>query len=256
MVIRLKKLLSVLLGVLLILLGLVFLLYGVVTIKSKEAPAPETDAQITKTQAPAEKPMVALTFDDGPYGPVTGRILDALQEVNGKATFFIVGSRISGREETVQKIEAAGCEIGNHTFDHVTLRGLKDAQVLDQLQKDDEALKKVVGHESTLLRPPGGAYNQTVLSALRSRGMSCVLWSVDPQDWKYRNTETVVRNVLSAAGDGDIVLLHDMYNSSVDAALSIIDTLQARGYCFVTVSELAQYKGVSLLPGVVYTRIS
>lgn len=95
MVIRLKKLLSVLLGVLLILLGLVFLLYGVVTIKSK-APAPETDAQITKTQAPAEKPMVALTFDDGPYGPVTGRILDALQEVNGKATFLLSAAAFRG----------------------------------------------------------------------------------------------------------------------------------------------------------------
>ena len=235
MVIRLKKLLSVLLGVLLILLGLVFLLYGVVTIKSKEAPAPETDAQITKTQAPAEKPMVALTFDDGPYGPVTGRILDALQEVNGKATFFIVGSRISGREETVQKIEAAGCEIGNHTFDHVTLRGLKDAQVLDQLQKDDEALKKVVGHESTLLRPPGGIYEKNLL-ALTDKPI--VLWTIDTMDWSHQNKDITIKRVLDNVEDGDIVLMHDLFPATADAVEVLVPELTKRGFRLVTVSEL------------------
>ncbi len=235
MVIRLKKLLSVLLGILLIVLGLLFLLYGVSALKNKETPATDSPKQITQAQAPAEQPMIALTFDDGPYGPVTSRILDALQKENGKATFFIVGSRIAGREETVKKIAAAGCEIGNHTYDHVTLRGLNDAQVLDQLQKDDEALKKVVGHESTLLRPPGGIYEKHLLTLTDK---PIVLWTIDTMDWSHQNKDITVKRVLDNVEDGDIILMHDLFPATADAVEELVPELTKRGFQLVTVSEL------------------
>ena len=213
-------------------------------------------SQLTPLRWENAKGFIALTFDDGPSGSITARLLDGLKARDVHATFFLCNYRIQAYPELLQRYIAEGHEVANHSATHATLTACSAAGLASEIDRTNSAIVSKTGSSPVLLRPPGGAYNQAVLSALRSRGMSCVLWSVDPQDWKYRNTETVVRNVLSAAGDGDIVLLHDMYNSSVDAALSIIDTLQARGYCFVTVSELAQYKGVSLLPGVVYTRIS
>ena len=125
-------------------------------------------------------------------------------------------------------------------------------QAAAELDVTSAALQAATGTAPTLMRPPGGAYNGTVLRALQARGLSCILWNVDPQDWLLRDRQKVVDAVLSSVGDGDIVLLHDMSDASVDAALEIIDTLQARGYRFVTVSELAARKGVTLEPGKVY----
>ena len=149
MVIRLRKLLAVTLGVLCIVLGLIFLGYGLFGMQA-EVNLPRADnAAQTKVSAPVRqidptKPMLALTFDDGPYGPVTLRILDALEAVGGRATFFIVGSRIDGREETVKRIAASGCELGNHTYDHTTLRGLSVSEIQNQLEKNEQKIFEVI----------------------------------------------------------------------------------------------------------------
>ena len=147
---------------------------------------------------------------------------------------------------------AEGHEIGNHSATHATLTTCSASKLSSELDNTNAALNAWTGVTPTLMRPPGGAYNSTVLSALKARGMSCILWSVDSQDWLLRDRTKILNRVLPEIGDGDIVLFHDMSNVSVDTALELIDTLQAQGYRFVTVSELAEIKGVTMTPGTVY----
>ncbi len=243
MVIRLKRLPAVFLGVVFILLGVIFLLYGLFGMKQGEKTLPLTHTP-TKVSAPVRqidpaRPMIALTFDDGPYGPVTGRILDALDAVGGRATFFIVGSRVDGREETVKKIAASGCELGNHTYDHVELRGLTKSQIEEQLLKTDQKIYEVTGQHTTILRPPGGAYDATLYEVLQT---PAVLWTVDTMDWNHQNKDITVRRVLEHAEDGDIVLMHDLFTPTADAAVELIPALTERGFQLVTVSELLAYR--------------
>lgn len=238
MVIRLKKLLSVLLGVLLILLGSVFLLHAVCT-ESRGDSARRTPVSAAVRQIDPTRPMVALTFDDGPYTPVTGRILDALQLVNGRATFFVVGSRIDGREEILRRIAESGCELGNHTYDHVTLRGMGESEIRKQLEKADEKIFSVTGQKTTVLRPPGGMYDST-LSAVCDKPIA--LWTVDTLDWKHQNKDTSVQRALQDIKDGDIILMHDLFFPTADAAETLIQELNERGFQLVTITELLTYR--------------
>ncbi len=239
MVIRLKRLLTAFLGAVFILLGVIFLLYGLFGTERGEKTLPLTRTS-TGVSAPVRqidptRPMIALTFDDGPYGPVTGRILDALEAVGGRATFFIVGSRIDGREETVRKIAASGCELGNHTYDHTELRGLTKSEIEEQIFKTDQKIYEITGQHTTVLRPPGGVYDDTLRDVLQ---MPAVLWTVDTMDWSHKNKDITVRRVLEHAEDGDIVLMHDLFTPTADAALELIPALTERGFQLVTVSEL------------------
>ena len=195
---------------------------------------------------------IALTFDDGPSGQYTARLLDGLQARGVHATFFLCNYRIQAYSYLMPRYAAEGHELASHSATHATLTACSPANLAAELDVTSAALQAATGTAPTLMRPPGGAYNGPVLRALQARGLSCILWNVDPQDWLLRDRQKVVDAVLSSVGDGDIVLLHDMSDASVDAALEIIDTLQARGYRFVTVSELAARKGVTLEPGKVY----
>lgn len=201
------------------------------------------------------KGYIALTFDDGPSGSISARLLDGLKTRGAHATFFLCSYRMGTFPQTLPRYLAEGHEVGSHSANHTILTGCSSDTLAWELDQANAAIMKQVGIQPQLMRPPGGGYNQAVLSALASRDMRCIMWSVDPQDWKYHNKDTVVHNILSKVQDGDIVLLHDMYDSSIDAALSVIDTLQAQGYRFVTVSELARIKGVTLKPGAVYAQI-
>ena len=201
------------------------------------------------------KGYLALTFDDGPSGAITGRLLDGLKARGVHATFFLCNYRIKIYPRLMSRYLDEGNELGNHSANHTTLTRCGASALASELDSTNASIRAKTGVNPVLMRPPGGAYNKTVLAAAAKRGMSCVLWSVDPQDWKYRNKQKVVSSILSQAKDGDIILMHDTYNTSVDAALSIIDTLRARGYRFVTVSELARIKGVGLRPGAVYFQI-
>ena len=198
------------------------------------------------------KGYIALTFDDGPSGAYTTRLLDGLKARGAHATFFLCDYRIDTYGSLLGRYIAEGHEVGNHSATHANLTAATAAGLAAELDSTSGAITAGTGTAPTLMRPPGGAYNATVLSALKARGLSCVLWSVDPQDWRLRDRQKIVDAVLSHAGDGDVVLLHDLSSASVDAALEIIDTLQAQGYRFVTVSELAAIKGVTLEPGKVY----
>lgn len=189
--------------------------------------------------------MVALTFDDGPYSPVTNRILDELEIVGGHATFFIVGNRASTYSDCVLRELELGCELANHTWSHPNagLTTLSYADVVDQIVSCNNELYRIAGVKPSVMRPVGGSYNDSVAAAV---DMPIIIWSLDTQDWKYRDADHIVNAILNNVSDGDIILMHDLYTSTAEAMEIVIPELVARGYSLVTVSELAEYKGYDL----------
>ena len=212
-------------------------------------PAAEDAAQETERIIDPSKPMVALTFDDGPYGPVGNRILDCLAQYNGRATFYVVGERVPAEAAEMQRIVAEGHEIGNHTYSHKYLNKLNTAQIRQEIDRCADTVQSVCGVRPATVRRPGGNKNATVLAAVQE---PIVLWNVDTLDWKTRNAQQTVSAVLDHVQDGDIILMHELYQASGDAALQIIPELTNRGYQLVTVSEMAQYRRGGLQNGQIY----
>ncbi|MCD7981956.1 MAG: polysaccharide deacetylase family protein [Clostridiales bacterium] len=192
--------------------------------------------------------MVALTYDDGP-SEYTTTILDTLEKYNSKATFFVVGERVGSYSSIVKRAYNLGCQIGNHTYNHTTLTTASVATIQSQISLTNNAVKSVTGVSPTIMRPPGGAYNATVRSTV---GMPLILWSIDTLDWKTRNSVSTVNSVLNNVKDGDIVLMHDLYQATATASLTIIPSLVSRGYQLVTVEEMALLRG-GMSNGVVYS---
>ena len=185
------------------------------------------------------KKMVALTYDDGP-SIYTPRILKTLKENNSVATFFVVGNRVPMYSDTVKKAYGMGCEIGNHTYEHKILTRADAAGIRNQVSRTNVAVKKITGTAPIVMRPPGGAVNNMVKS---QTGMPMILWSIDTLDWRTRNAVSTKTAVLDHVKDGDIVLMHDLYEATANASTTIIPTLVERGYQLVTVSELAECRG-------------
>lgn len=203
--------------------------------------------------AASGKKMVALTFDDGP-GAYTDRLLDALRDRGVKVTFFMVGSNVKRYPETVKRVYTEGHQLANHTYDHADLTDLNTDAVKAEIQKTNDLLDLACGKgASYLVRAPYGNTNERVREAV---GAPLIYWSVDPQDWKYRNAETVKNNIISAAQDGSIILVHDIHSTSVDGAIAAIDILLSRGYEFVTVRELFRRRGTELKNGTTYYKCS
>ena len=198
--------------------------------------------------ADAGASYVALTFDDGPSGRFTRRLLDGLRERDAKATFLLCGYRILDYGAEGSRIAAEGHEIGLHGYSHSPMCDMTEAQVAAEIRKTAALLPG----SSLFLRPPGGKYNDATIAAAKNAGLAILSWSLDPKDWATDDAAVIVSRVVEKAKDGDVILLHDMSDSSVTAALRIIDKLQARGFRFVTVSELAKIKGTELQPGQVY----
>lgn len=186
-----------------------------------------------------DKPMVALTFDDGPsvYTPL---ILDTLEQYDQAATFFVVGTWVPIYPETVKRAYDMGCEIGSHSNTHADLATLSAAGVASEMSITDNNLLNVIGATATVMRPPGGSYNTTVRNNV---GKPIIMWSLDTADWKTRNVTSTINAVLNNVRDGDIVIMHDLHYPTAVAAQTIIPELVNRGYQLVTVSELAQYRG-------------
>ena len=195
---------------------------------------------------------VALTFDDGPSGRFTRRLLDGLRERDAKATFLLCGYRILDYGAEGSRIAAEGHEIGLHGYSHSPMCDMTEAQVAAEIRKTAALLPG----SSLFLRPPGGKYNDATIAAAKNAGLAILSWSLDPKDWATDDAAVIVSRVVEKAKDGDVILLHDMSDSSVTAALRIIDKLQARGFRFVTVSDLAKIKGTELQPGQVYRNFS
>ena len=172
------------------------------------------------------RPLVALTFDDGPREATTGPLLDGLALREVPATFFLVGSRIGGNEDLVRRMAAEGHQIGVHTFDHVALKGLSRRDFDLQVGKTRAVLADLLGEGEFWLRPPYGLIDQAAASWA---GGPLILWSVDPEDWKDHDVDRIVAAVVEHVSDGDIILMHDIFASSEEAALRVVDALLAKG---------------------------
>ncbi len=200
-----------------------------------------------------EKPMIALTFDDGP-SKITPEILDILEQNDARATFFVLGHKVESKTETLKRIQEMGCEIGNHSWDHPSFKKLNYEKISKQISSTNEKVKNVTDLKPTLMRPPYGAYNDTAIKALKEQGMSIILWSVDTLDWKSRNADAVYNLTMSSVKDGAIILFHDLYPSTKAAVEKIIPELKSQGYQLVTVSELMSFnKEGGLVSGNIYT---
>jgi peptidoglycan/xylan/chitin deacetylase (PgdA/CDA1 family) len=182
----------------------------------------------------AEVPCVALTFDDGP-GAHTERLLATLAHYQARSTFFVIGQKVADNPQIVRAQVAAGHEIGNHTWSHPDLTQLAPDEVSDQINLADQAIEAAVGFRPTYVRPPFGALNPSVRATV---DRPLILWSVDPRDWECLDTDVVASHVLENVRPGDVVLMHDIHRTTVDAVPRILDALAGRGYHFVTVSEL------------------
>ena len=196
------------------------------------------------------KPMVALTFDDGPQPSVGNRIMDCLAQYGGKATFFMVGERVGSYKTEVQRMVAEGHEVANHTMNHKYLQKLGAAQIQAQVNNGNDAIQAACGVRPTLLRLPGGNHNAAVLA---NAGMPMIQWNIDTLDWKTRNADKTVAAVLNHVKDGDIILMHELYGATGDAVLRIVPELHKRGFQMVTVSQMAAAKGKTLEAGKLYS---
>lgn len=213
-------------------------------------PVRQADAPAQVTIEPP--PLVALTFDDGPRSSTTGPLLDGLELREVPATFFLVGNRIPGNEDLVRRMGQEGHQVGIHTYDHVELKGLSREDFDLQVGRTRALITQVLGEGSYWLRPPYGFIDK---SAENWCGGPVILWSVDPEDWRDSDVDRIVAAVVEHVSDGDIILLHDLFPSSAQAALRIVDTLLAKGYCFVTVEQLMSERGITPEAGVQYRKI-
>lgn len=215
------------------------------TEKSYSEKAVETDAEPeTGTEAEpnaeqekeeSEKPKIALTFDDGPNDACTGRLLDGLKERNVKATFFVIGQNVKENPKLTKRICDEGHLIGNHTYSHIEMNKVTEDEARKELEAASNEVYAVTGIYPEYMRPPYGECSRKLEDSL---DMILVRWTIDPLDWQIENADKIVNKVVTQAEENDIILLHDCYDSSVDAAFRIIDILQKEGFEFVTVDEL------------------
>ncbi len=184
-------------------------------------------------------PYIAMTFDDGPHPVLTPRLLDMLKARGIKATFFLIGENAAEYPDIVRRIAAEGHEIGNHTWDHPQLTKLSPVALREEIDRTSSTIAEIIGKPILVMRPPYGATSAYINHWInREFGMKVILWSVDPLDWKYRNSARVERQILAGARPGAIILSHDIHATTVAAMPDVFDSLLTKGYKFVTVSEL------------------
>lgn len=202
--------------------------------------------KITSTKRSLEefkdKKLIAFTFDDGP-GVSTNKLLDNLDKYNARVTFFVLGSRVNQYKSTITKAYEQGNSIGSHTYSHLNLYKLTDYEILKEVRNTNEEIKKIIGEEPIFLRPPYGNINASIKDLTN---MYTILWNIDTEDWKYKDKNKIANNIIKNAHDGAIILLHDIYDTSVEGALLAMETLQDEGYAFVTIEEMIELKSIEL----------
>ena len=191
------------------------------------------------------KKAIAITFDDGP-GEYTEELVDGLNERGAKATFFMLGSNVVNYPDAVRKMKAGGHQLGNHTYSHSDIAGMTVTDMNKVIAQTDDEIFNVCGERTTAFRPPYGSYTDELAKGVSK---TFTLWSLDTLDWKSRNTGKIKNIIVSQAKDGSIILLHDIYKTSVDGALAAIDELKGEGFFFVTVDELMTRYGYPVNPG-------
>lgn len=205
--------------------------------------------EIRSSRVDPSKKMIALTYDDGPSGDSTKRILDVLEKYDARATFFVIGSRIPSYYKNLQRADKLGCEIANHTYSHINLPSSTNSTILNEINKTNSLVKQYTGKTPTLIRAPGGSTNERVRSCVN---MPFIYWSIDTRDWEHRSSSKTIASIKNNARDGAIVLMHDIHMPTAVASETIIPWLINQGYQLVTVSELMEYKGIKMHSGTTY----
>lgn len=194
------------------------------------------------------KPMIALTFDDGPYSKVTRKILKTLKKNDSRATFFVVGNRVEDYAETLKMTYDQGNQIASHTYDHADLSKMNAKQIKKEIDKTNKAVSKVIGCDTTALRPPYGNVSKKMRKTVP---VSMFYWSLDSEDWKSRNVDSILKRCKSVE-DGDIILMHDLYPTTAKAVEKLVPKLTKKGFQLVTIDELMYYKKIEEKSGKVY----
>jgi peptidoglycan/xylan/chitin deacetylase (PgdA/CDA1 family) len=214
--------------------------------RTSSTPAPR---QISYNQVKTDYPVVALTFDDGPHPELTPKLLDHLKKRNVRATFYLIGRNVTAYPEIVRRMVDEGHEIGNHTYSHPALSKMSASRVKSELDRTTAAIREAAGVTPATMRPPYGATNTALNRRIKEEfGMPVIMWSVDPQDWRYRNASRVSSHIISNAKSGDIILAHDIHASTIAAMPAVLDALLGKGFQFLTVSELLDKEGVFQKP--------
>jgi peptidoglycan/xylan/chitin deacetylase (PgdA/CDA1 family) len=233
--------------------GLYFLCVVVLVATRTLAAEPENPPQTTdksERKAPAKQnitfnsvhtngPYIAMTFDDGPSATLTPKLLDLLAARHIKATFFVIGENVAEHPEIVERAAREGHEIGNHSWSHPNFGKMSEQSVRSQLQRTDDAIKNATGKRPTLMRPPYGSITDREKHWIHDEfGYQIILWDVDPYDWRRPGPAVVRNRILKETQPGSIVLSHDIHPGTIEAMPSTFDALEAKGFKFVTVSEL------------------
>lgn len=194
--------------------------------------------------------VVALTFDDGPKVGKTEALLDMLDKKGVKATFFLIGAQVEEGAELVKRMDAEGHQIGIHTYKHVDLSCLTEAEQREEIEKSKEVIEGVLGRTGDfVLRPPFGQMNATLEKWIDT---PIILWDVDTEDWTGKSAQDIIIETAETVRDGDIILMHDISENGLEAAEGMIDELQRMGYTFLTIDELFLCKGIALENGGIY----
>ncbi len=213
---------------------------------------PETlPTEAPETHIDTDKPMIALTFDDGPSAH-TDRLLDIFDKYGGKGTFFVLGNTLDNRKDTLKRMVSEGHEIGNHSWSHRQFTNIAIDEVKDQIMMTRAKIFDITGVDCTIVRPPYGACSDEIRALGQEIGVSYVNWSVDTLDWKTKNADAVYKEIMKDAADGHIVLCHDLHKTTVDAMEKVIPALIEEGYQLVTVSELLTCRGGEIQVGKMY----
>jgi peptidoglycan/xylan/chitin deacetylase (PgdA/CDA1 family) len=194
------------------------------------------------------KPMIALTYDDGP-SMYTQELLDVLKDNNSAATFFVLGLQVNKNKEVIYRMIQEGNQVGNHSFDHKRLTTLNDEELYNQVNNTDNLVYETALYKPYVIRPPYGSTSEDLMKKLQK---PIIKWSIDTRDWESRDAETINQIILDNVKDGDIILMHDIYKSSLEASKTVIPELINRGYQLVTVSEMSEYREVTLKAGKSY----
>lgn len=230
----------------------------IVTITPMVTPTTTIAPTLAPTSSPQEdneedkansKKMIALTFDDGPYPPVTEKIVKTLAEYDAKATFFVVGDRVEQYKSTLELVYEGGNQIASHTYSHKDLTKLSIKEMEHEIQYANECINKIVPVGETYLRPPYGRKNDLMIENV---GVPMIFWSLDTMDWSSRDADTIYKDIMDTVKDGDILIMHDLYPSTAKAMELAIPKLIEEGYQLVTVKELFEAKGIDIVDGKVY----
>jgi len=213
---------------------------------------PPAGAKISYSQVNITQQVVAMTFDDGPHPSLTPKLLDILKQRNIKCTFFVIGRSAKTYPQIIRRMIAEGHEVANHTWTHASLTSRSDAQIRSELQQSEDALFAAANYRPHLIRPPYGAINTRIKNFMFSEfGYSTIMWSVDPQDWRRPGVSVVTSRLVNGAHPGAIMLAHDIHPPTIEAMPAVFDQLLAKGYQFVTVSQLMNMEKANMPVGVV-----